>query len=443
LNLPYLMKIRKPLLSLLLLCTFLKASAQLIDERAAYLKDNALVVHNVEPSNEDYSDLAPLRQALQAVTVVGLGEPIHHDGSAFQAKVRLIKFLHQELGFRVIAFESGFYDCYKAWQEIQAGKPAIDAARKSLYPFWISTETEALFTYIDKQKNTANPLLLAGIDCKFSGIYSRESLVPDLTRYLRAIHSERVQDTATWKAFSVSLERVIAISDYLTKPSAADTLVVKTTLKGLLKELQATAILPAARPQEQLFWQQFCKSTLAEVGKRFSKEQVRDRQMGDNLLALQREVYQGSKMIVWAASSHLAYNGANIASEFYHHNLRLGDYLKQGYGDRYYSIGFTGYRGEFGKLLFFHVLNVKKHQPTSIEYVFGQTKQPFLFLDLNKPNLPQWLQSPLLARPFGYKAMQMRLPLVMDGLFYTEVLFQNHWLPPVAAPEPKLRPSVK
>jgi erythromycin esterase len=434
------MSIRKSLLPLLLLFTFFEASAQLTAERVAYLKDNAFVVSNVEPSNESYSDLAPLRQSLQEVTVVGLGEPIHHDGSAFKAKVRLIKFLHQELGFSVIAFESGFYDCYKAWQEIQAGKPTIEAARKSLYPFWISTETEALFTYIDKQKNTDKPLLLAGIDCKFSGTYSKESLAPDLTSYLRAIHSERVQDTATWKAFCVSLEHIIAISDYFTKPSAADTLVVNTTLRDLLKELQAKAVPSAVRPQEQFFWQQFCQSTLAEVAKRFSKEQVRDRQMGDNLAALQQKVYPGRKMMVWAASSHLAYNGANIASEFYHQNLRLGDYLKKGYGDRYYSIGFTGYRGEFGKLLFFHVLNVKKHSQNSIEYVLGQTKQPFLFIDFNKPNLPQWLQAPLIARPFGYKAMQMRLPLVMDGLFYTEALFQNHWIPPVVPPGPKLNP---
>ena len=77
-----------------------------------------------------------------------MGEPIHYDGSAFKAKTRLVKFLHQELGFSVIAFESGFYDCYKAWQEIQAGRLSINAARKSLYPFWISTETEELFNYM-------------------------------------------------------------------------------------------------------------------------------------------------------------------------------------------------------------------------------------------------------------------------------------------------------
>lgn len=432
------MRIRKILL-FLLLGPLVRVHAQDTAARVAYLKDNALVVNNVEPTNEDYRDLAPLRQSLQQVTIVGLGEPIHHDGSAFKAKTRLVKFLHQELGFSVIAFESGFYDCYKAWQEIQAGKLSIDAARKSLYPFWISTETEELFKYIDKQKNTDKPLILAGIDCKFSGHYSDESLLLDLKSYLQTINSGMVQDTAKWRAFSTSLKRAIHISDYLTKPSPADTLVLNTTLKGILAELQAKVTPPTGRLPEQLFWQQFCRSSLAEVAKKFSKseEQVRDRQMGDNLVFLQRELYQGQKMMVWSASSHLTYNGANIEREFYHQNPRLGDYLKQAYGEHYYHMGFTGYRGEFGKLLFFHVLNVKKHRPNSIEYLLGQTKQPYLFIDFHKPALPQWLQDPLSAMPLGYKETLMRLPLVMDGLFYTEEVFQSHYIPALVTPEQK------
>lgn len=433
------MRTRNTLLFLLalLFSSFLPALAQSTADRLAYLKANAVVVRNVEPTNEDYTDLVPLKQSLQHVTVVGLGEPIHYDGSAFQAKTRLVKFLHQKLGFSVIAFESGFYDCYKAWQEIQAGKLTIDAARKSLYPFWISAETEELFHYIDQQKNTDKPLILAGIDCKFSGPYSDKSLLPDLRSYLQAINSGMVQDTAKWRVFSASLTRAIHISDYLTKPTTADTLVLNPTLKAILAELNAQAASPGAKPQEQLFWQQFCRSSLAEVAKKFAKseEQARDRQMGDNLVFLQRELYRNRKMVVWAASSHLVYNGDNIERTFYHQNPRLGDYLKQAYGERYYHIGFTGYRGEFGKLLFFHVLNVKKHRPSSLEHVLGLTKQPFLFVDFRKPALPQWLQDPLIAMPLGYRETSMRLPLVMDGLFYTEKVFQSHGIPTPATPK--------
>ena len=248
-----------------------------------------------------------------------------------------------------------------------------------------------------------------------------------------------VQDTAKWRTFSTSLNRAVAISDYFTRPSTADTLVLNTVLKSILAELKAKVAAPTARLPEQLFWQQFCRSSLAEVAKKFSKaeEQVRDRQMGDNLVFLQRELYRGQKMMVWSASSHPTYNGANIERKFYHRNPRLGDYLKQAYGEQYYHMGFTGYRGKFGKLLFFHVLNVKKHRPNSIEYLLGQMKQPYLFIDFHKPALPQWLQAPLSAMPLGYKETSMRLPLVMDGLFYTEEVFQSHYIPALVTPEQK------
>lgn len=415
----------------------MQTHAQPVAAQVADVKASAIVVSNAEPTNEDYADLAPLKQCLAQTTIVGLGEPIHYDGSSSKAKTRLVKFLHQELGFSVLVFESGFYDCYKAWQAMQAGTPAVEAARKAVYNFWISAETEELFRYIDQQKNTDKPLILAGIGCKFSGIYSRETLLPDLQRFLQAGNSPLVQDTARWRAFSVAMQRAIAKSDFLTKPSAADTLVLGSTFRAILTELRNKPDARAASQQDYLFWQQFCRSSLAEVTRKFSKEQRRDRQMGDNLIFLQREMYGNRKTMVWAASSHLTYSGTNIDSKFYHQNLRLGDYIKQQYGERYYNIAFTGYRGSFGKLLFFHVLNVKKHQPTSLEAVLAQTKQPFLFLDFNQPNLPAWLQRPLPAMPFGYREMSMNLPLVMDGLFYTEHVFQIHPRPAPLAPNPK------
>lgn len=420
----------------LFLSFFPRAHAQSAADRLAYLQRNAVIVRNVEPNNEDYSDLAPLKQSLQQMTVIGLGEPIHYDGSTFKAKTRLVKFLHQELGFSVIAFESGFYDCYKAWQQIQAGTVTIDAARKSLYPFWISTETEELFKYIDKQKNTDNPLILAGIDCKFSGTYSDKDLLPDLKKYLQSVGSGVVRDTAKWSAFSAGFARAIHISDYATKPSPTDTLVLNTTLKSILAEWQAPGVTFGPVQSEQLFWQQFCRSSLAEIARKSSRsaEQMRDRQMGNNLDFLQHELYRNRKVMVWAASSHLTYNGANIGRKFYHQNPRLGDYLKQVYGQQYYHIGFTGYKGQFGKLLFFHVLNVKKHHPNSIEHLLGKASHPFMFIDFHKSTLPQWLQASLVAMPFGYRETAMRLPFVMDGLFYTKEVFQSHWISVPATP---------
>ncbi|SDX83767.1 erythromycin esterase family protein [Hymenobacter psychrophilus] len=360
------MSYRKILPLLVLLCPLSQTYAQPTPDRLAYIRENAVVVSNVEPANEDYTDLAPLQQSLKDMVVVGLGEQSHHDGNTFKAKTRLIKFLHQEMGFSVIAFESGFYDCYKAWQEIKKGEKAIDAARKSIYPFWISTETEELFAYIDKQKNTDNPLILAGVDCEFSGTYSERNLLPDIREYLQKIDSGIARDTARWRVFSASLTHVIAVSDYLTKPKEADTLILNPALKNILLEIKEETQSSVAAMQEHLFWEQFCRSTLAELSKRFTKEQVRDRQMGENLAYLQQKLYPDRKVIVWAASSHLTYNGAAIEHEFYQKNLRLGDYIKRAYGDKYYNIGFVGYEGKIAKLFFFYLVNIKKHQINSI-----------------------------------------------------------------------------
>nr|WP_255710067.1 erythromycin esterase family protein [Pontibacter harenae] len=337
--------------------------------------------------------------------------------------------MHQELGYSVLAFESGFYDCYKAWQQIQEGSPAIEAARKSIYPFWVSEETEELFRYIDRQKDTEHPLIIAGVDCKFSSIYSKDNLLPDFEAFLQKSGSTVLGDTTEWGKFRMALKNAVAYSDYLNKLGEADTLVLHNTLASVLVELDDREEAQRAPAQEILFWQQFCRSTLTEARKRFTKAEVRDAQMGENLVFLQRELYRDKKIIVWTASSHLTYSGKNIEREFYQNNLRLGDYIKRAYGDAYYNIGFTGYKGNIGKLLFFHLINVKKHKDNSIEYALGKTGQSYLFLDLNKPGLPQWLQEPLVARPFGYREVRMRLPQVMDGLFYTREIFERKPVP--------------
>ena len=80
-----------------------------------WLEDNASPI-SVSPSVTDFSDLAGFRDAIGSSRVVLLGEQSHGDGTTFLAKTRLIQFLHQELGFDVLAFESGLFDLKKTGQ---------------------------------------------------------------------------------------------------------------------------------------------------------------------------------------------------------------------------------------------------------------------------------------------------------------------------------------
>src|SRR5688572_14029768 len=73
--------------------------------RVAWLKEHAIGLKSIDPGDEDFSDLEPLRKAIGAARIVQLGEQSHGDGATFHAKARLIKFLHQKMGFDVLAME--------------------------------------------------------------------------------------------------------------------------------------------------------------------------------------------------------------------------------------------------------------------------------------------------------------------------------------------------
>lgn len=77
------------------------------DKLQDWIVEQAVTVRSIDAADEDFRDLEPLVDAIGSATVVQLGEPSHGAGSAFAAKVRLIKFLHERMGFDVIAWESG------------------------------------------------------------------------------------------------------------------------------------------------------------------------------------------------------------------------------------------------------------------------------------------------------------------------------------------------
>src|SRR5687767_14299398 len=83
----------------------------------------------VQPPEDDFADLQFLKEVIGDRRIVQIGESHHSVAEYGTVKTRLIKFLHQQMGFDVLAFESSIYECFAADLRQMAPSEALD--RKS------------------------------------------------------------------------------------------------------------------------------------------------------------------------------------------------------------------------------------------------------------------------------------------------------------------------
>jgi len=157
------------------------SGVRLKESGLAELRRQLVPIRTLAATDDDFTDLGFLRETLRGVRIVQLGEQTHGDGATFEAKVRLIKFLHQELGFGVVAFESGLYDCRMAWDRIRAGDDASAAAQAAIFSLWSeSAQVAPLWPYLAQEASSKQPLILAGFDSQFTGRFSQDGLAKSL-----------------------------------------------------------------------------------------------------------------------------------------------------------------------------------------------------------------------------------------------------------------------
>ena len=251
---------------------------------AAWLQANAHPIRSLSVSDRDFSDLQPLKAAIGSSRIVMLGEQSHGDGTTFLAKARLVAFLHQEMGFDVLAWESGLWDVHQVWRHVQAGEAVLPASRRGIFGIWTGSE-QVLPTldYVAETVGSAHPLELAGFDNQLTGSLAVDSLPLLMEAFARRIGSA-VPDDPEWPAAAASLQRLARGLDFQTKPPAAD----QARVLRLLAALRADAAARPAADRDALFWAQSLESITsyaqmtwaAPPELRPEDNNPRDRQMG-------------------------------------------------------------------------------------------------------------------------------------------------------------------
>jgi len=407
------------------------------DANVRWLREHAMPVRSTEAEDEDFSDLEPLQNILGKARVVMLGEQTHGDGSTFKAKIRLIKFLHERLGYDVLAFEGSLYGIGKAWQQIIHGEDPTRAVEGSIYEQWSSTaEFNPLIRYISDKAKSEHSLEIAGFDCRLYGTLSKDLLLPDLENMLRDYHVRNYVDGPD-STFLINMRYLI--SYYFTDHDSlfSDSNRVSLFSNQLGRVVETLTARNVQRQDSQLsFLIQNLKSirhvvdairerkpTQKPVDAEF---EVRDEQMGENLLWLAQSYYPEKKIIVWAATMHCIRYPPLIDTRSpgfsYEGSRVMGDLLRQALRDEVYVVGFTAYEGDCGSPTWRSPrIKIIRNQDDAleIEEMLNYAGFDYAFLDLrNLPEDGSWLKQSQLCRPLGNSTMAAPWNKVLDGLFF-------------------------
>jgi len=395
------------------------------DPRVAWLTQHAIPMRSLAHDDDDFTDLRPLREAIGDARVVLLGEESHASGTNIRAISRLIRFLHREMGFDVIAFESGLYEMWKVWQLMQAGNDPGDAMRQGLFGVWsYAADFQPLARYLGQQAVGPHPLEVSGVDCQLTGSLSRQQLVFELRELVAREHLGEEGKNLV-QGFWTTLSGFVGSTppDSLTNRVQQD---VSSDLRWLAERLaDAGETRSAAEGRTLRMWAQVSRS-LAELMVFFWSDAYGDRrdlQMARNLVWLAREYFPGRKIIVWAANPHVIRYPYRLPKQNVQVSVGMGQAVWEVFGDRSFVITATAYSGQFRWTAFPPSMTftmVSDQDPTfELEELLAATGLEQAVLPLrNLPPGGDWLRSPILSRTWTYQSVLGTWPDHADAILF-------------------------
>jgi hypothetical protein len=409
---------------------------QPVSEKIAWIAKNAVALRSIDPRDDDFADLAPLRQFIGSARFVLLGGsrdiPFSSDVATVYAKYRLVRFLHEEMGFDVIASRLPFFDAEEIDRALDRNaSPRYDLRQESDSVFSYSlglsatgfpadrltagntingdpryagapielpgtspSHTIDILRYVRATRNTGHPLHIAGFaEAVIGGPFSDYAkqlfqfidridpvLAPAADR--KAIRKMVSWKNVTWsrewpKTVPPGLAAIERLSERLARlpengSNARELSLYRMTLAYLAYwASQKTQGINVAPPTHPLYW--------------YAKEWRPD-----------------SKIIVWADNARIARNlppGHDSARSRPPAPIGV-DAIAQALGATDYSIAFTEIGNEAATLQVLAAGPQPSLSPFggSFESLMHAAHIPFSFIDFR--NLPQdhWLRQPLNAR---------------------------------------------
>jgi erythromycin esterase len=385
----------------------------------------------VSTPQDDFADLRFFKNVIGERRLVQLGESGHGVGQFDSAKVRLIKFFHEQMGFDVIAFESSIYECFAA--NTNATNP-VDMLQRSIFTVWATEEVLPLFDYIQATQRSDHPLLLAGFDTQISsprGVADRPAFLRRViaaidsgyadevasfdTTFVNALRGTR-SDPAKWDESEAFYDRLDQFfrehHDELVEafPGDPTPLIAERAAYSMVRYIRQLRA-QAARP--------------TDVGPEGAGA-IRDAGMAENVTVLARDVYPDRKILIWAHNFHIRYANASTTSI----QPTMGAVVAERFRPDLYTIGLYMNSGSAA----YNDRTIYLINPAisgSMEWVLANTGPAALFVDFLQQGQEQgngWMFQPVYTREWGTSPLTLVPREQYDGVLLIDRVTPPNYL---------------
>jgi len=401
----------------------------------SWARSHHFPISTLESSPADrFEDLQFFHDVLAGRRIVQLGESGHGVAEFNSAKVRLIKFLHEQMGFDVIAFESGLYQCYSA----NAAEYTADVTmRNCIFGVWWTAEVIPLFNYIKATQQTDRPLLVAGFDTQTSNLQGNLSRPAFFARLVGAIDPSRAAIVESTDRSHLSGINSPTSREYATAHEAE-----LTEFYGYLERLfhdnraRLTEEFGDEVPRiaERSAWSMLryfeqLRALLARPGDLVEGGGfIRDRGMADNLTFLANELYRDRKIMVWAHNFHIRHDQAATTST--NTQQTMGKWVAERFRPELYTIGLYMNQGTAANNDR-TVYSITPAPTNSMEWVMAGTQSPFLFMDFlhqKSEDGNAWMFQPTFQRDWGTGGFTMVPRDQYDGVLFIDTVRSPSYL---------------
>ncbi|HPI68801.1 MAG TPA: erythromycin esterase family protein [Bacteroidales bacterium] len=274
--------------------------------------------------------------------VVGLGEATHGTKEFCELKHRLFRFLVENYDYRVLAYEFSYRKSLHINDFVLHGRGNIDSLLAD--ESWIQNNSEVKnllqwMRHFNQDKASEDKVIFIGIDNQLDALSPEETIRCLAGRYPEFVdnNSKLINQISQLKGISyhsMSLKEYVFRKELYQKLENMLLGDINLNRKSLSDYtcFNVSQLAKALNNSHEFLYRLY-----------HDNENLRDRQLAENVLRINEWLIKDNGLVVWAHNAHIACN-----PDYYGNGKpAMGEYLKNALGNKYLSVATSFSKGRF------------------------------------------------------------------------------------------------